>query len=39
LNCDFVQGLLFGQPMTAADYFNLLQTEQQGEISHGRLFA
>jgi len=39
LNCDFVQGLLFGQPMTAADYFNLRRTEKLGEISHASLFA
>lgn len=39
LNCDFVQGLLFGGPMTAADYFNLLRTEQEGEASKSPLFA
>jgi diguanylate cyclase (GGDEF)-like protein/PAS domain S-box-containing protein len=39
LNCDFVQGLLFGQPMTATDYFNLLLTEQEGRIAKGSIFA
>jgi EAL domain-containing protein (putative c-di-GMP-specific phosphodiesterase class I) len=39
LNCDFVQGLLFGKPMTAVDYFNLLITEQEGKASRSPLFA
>ena len=39
LNCDYVQGLLFGEPMTAADYFELLRTEQGGVISYSPLFA
>lgn len=39
LNCDYVQGLLFGEPMTAADYFELLQTEQGGAVSYRPLFA
>ena len=39
LNCDFVQGLLFGKPMTAVDYFNLLRTEQEGKASRSQLFA
>ena len=39
LNCDFAQGLLFGPPMAAADYFNLLQAEQEGQSSRSSLFA
>jgi diguanylate cyclase (GGDEF)-like protein/PAS domain S-box-containing protein len=39
LNCDFVQGLLFGQPMAALDYFDLLRTEQKGRVSHNSLSA
>ncbi|MFW2403854.1 MAG: putative bifunctional diguanylate cyclase/phosphodiesterase [Gammaproteobacteria bacterium] len=39
LNCDLVQGLLFGQPMTAADYFNLLLTASRGNTSYRELFA
>ncbi len=39
LNCDFVQGLLFGEPMTAAEYFQLLLTESRGSTSYKALFA
>jgi len=39
LNCDFAQGLLFGQPMAAADYLNLLRMEQEGRASRSPLFA
>jgi EAL domain-containing protein (putative c-di-GMP-specific phosphodiesterase class I) len=39
LNCDFAQGLLFGQPMAAADYVDLLRAEQEGKASHSPLFA
>jgi EAL domain-containing protein (putative c-di-GMP-specific phosphodiesterase class I) len=39
LNCDFAQGLLFGQPMAAADYFDLLRAKQEGRASHSSLFA
>jgi diguanylate cyclase (GGDEF)-like protein/PAS domain S-box-containing protein len=39
LNCDFAQGLLFGQPMAAADYFNLLRMEQEGRASRSPLFG
>lgn len=39
LNCDLVQGLLFGEPMTAADYFQLLLTNNQGSTSYRELFA
>ena len=39
LNCDYVQGLLFGEPMTAANYFHLLRTEQAGAVAYSPLFA
>jgi len=39
LNCDLVQGLLFGEPMTAADYFKLLLTNNEGRTSYRELFA
>jgi EAL domain-containing protein (putative c-di-GMP-specific phosphodiesterase class I) len=39
LNCDLVQGMLFGQPMAAADYFNLLLTASRGDTSYRKLFA
>jgi len=39
LNCDLVQGLLFGEPMTAADYFKLLLTNIEGGASYRELFA
>ncbi len=39
LNCDLVQGMLFGQPMTAADYFKLLLTASRGDTSYRKLFA
>ena len=39
LNCDLVQGMLFGEPMKAADYFNLLLTESRGRASYRELFA
>lgn len=39
LNCDHVQGLLFGKPMQADDYFSLLKSEQQGQLSYGSFFG
>ena len=39
LNCDLVQGLLFGEPMTADEYFQLLLTESRGSTSYQALFA
>jgi len=39
LNCDHVQGLLFGKPMDADRYFTLLSRERDGRISHQSLFA
>ena len=39
LNCDVVQGLLFGAPMAAKQYFDLLITDSQGNAEYQKLFA
>jgi len=39
LNCDQVQGLLFGEPMDADSYFALLGTEQKGRLPYQNLFG
>jgi len=39
LNCDHVQGLLFGNPMDADHYLALLRTERNGRLSHQSLFG
>jgi diguanylate cyclase (GGDEF)-like protein/PAS domain S-box-containing protein len=39
LDCDYVQGLLFGKPMTADDYLELVLTQHSGESSYRALFA
>jgi len=39
LDCDHVQGLLFGKPMDADSYFTLLSRERDGRLSHQSLFA
>lgn len=39
LNCDVVQGLLFGEPMTAKNYFDLLVANSQGNASYQKWFA
>ena len=39
MGCDIVQGLLFGQPMTADEYFELLQTERDGTNTYRTLFG
>ncbi len=39
LNCDHVQGLLFGEPMDADSYFALLSTKQKGLLSYRNLFG
>ena len=39
LNCDHVQGLLFGAPMDADSYARLLNTERNGRLSYTRLFG
>ena len=39
MGCDIVQGLLFSQPMTADEYFELLQTERDGTNTYRTLFG
>ncbi|NNC63245.1 MAG: EAL domain-containing protein, partial [Gammaproteobacteria bacterium] len=37
--CDYVQGHLFGDPITADVVLELLSEEANGELHHRRLFA
>ncbi|MEJ2602127.1 MAG: EAL domain-containing protein [Gammaproteobacteria bacterium] len=39
LDCTYVQGLLFGDPMTADDYLELLIAQEEGTDTHRALFA
>jgi len=39
LDCTYVQGLLFGEPMSADDYLALLVAQQDGTDRHRALFA
>ena len=39
LNCNYVQGLLFGEPMSAQDYRDLLLAQDEGTNRHRALFA
>ena len=39
LNCTYVQGLLFGDPMSADNYLELLKQQAQGTDKHRILFA
>jgi diguanylate cyclase (GGDEF)-like protein/PAS domain S-box-containing protein len=39
LNCDYVQGLLFGSPMDGEDYLRLLNESRSGAATYGKLFA
>ncbi len=39
LDCTYVQGLLFGEPMSADDYLALLLAQQDGTDTHRALFA
>lgn len=39
LNCTFVQGLLFGDPMSSDNYLELLLAQMEGTDSHRALFA
>jgi len=39
LNCTFVQGLLFGDPMSSDSYLELLLAQLEGTDSHRALFA
>ena len=38
-NCHYGQGKLFGEPMTATDFLQLLLAQGRGEIGYGRMFA
>jgi diguanylate cyclase (GGDEF)-like protein/PAS domain S-box-containing protein len=37
--CDYVQGLLFGEPMSAGEFMRLLATQRQGAPAYKALFA
>ena len=39
LHCNYVQGLLFGEPMSAQDYHDLLLAQEDGTNQHRALFA
>ena len=39
LDCTFVQGMLFGQPMSADNYLELLLAQAEGTDTHRALFA
>ena len=39
LDCTYVQGLLFGDPMSADDYVELLLAQAEGTDRHRALFA
>ena len=39
LDCDYVQGMLFGQPMTADEYAALLLDQREGTGSYRTLFG
>jgi diguanylate cyclase (GGDEF)-like protein/PAS domain S-box-containing protein len=38
-NCHYGQGRLFGEPMTATDFLQLLLAQVRGEVGYGRMFA
>ncbi len=39
LHCNFVQGMLFGEPMNAGDYHDLLTAQQDGTDKYRALFG
>jgi EAL domain-containing protein (putative c-di-GMP-specific phosphodiesterase class I) len=39
LGCAYAQGLLFGDPMSADNYFELLSAQAEGTGAHSALFA
>ena len=39
LNCHFGQGRLFGEPMSAADFLQLLLTQSRGDSRYGAMFG
>ena len=39
MECDYVQGMLFGAPMSSEDFLELLNAQVEGTGSHRALFA
>jgi len=39
MDCNYVQGLLFGEPMTSDNYLELLLSQVDGTDEHRALFA
>ena len=39
LDCNYVQGLLFGDPMSSDNYLELLLAQAEGTDTHRALFA
>ncbi len=39
LHCNYVQGMLFGEPMSSADFRDLLIAQQDGTNRHRALFG
>ena len=39
LDCTFVQGLLFGDPMSSDNYLELILAQAEGTDTHRALFA
>jgi len=39
LECNYVQGMLFGNPMSSDNYFELLHAQMEGTDTHKALFA
>jgi EAL domain-containing protein (putative c-di-GMP-specific phosphodiesterase class I) len=39
LDCHYGQGKLFGEPMTATEFLDLLLAQARGDAGYGRMFA
>jgi len=39
MDCNYVQGLLFGEPMSSEKYLQLLLSQEEGTDEHRALFA
>jgi len=39
MDCTYVQGLLFGEPMNSENYLELLLSQAEGTDEHRALFA
>jgi EAL domain-containing protein (putative c-di-GMP-specific phosphodiesterase class I) len=39
MDCNYVQGLLFGEPMSSENYLELLLSQEEGTDEHRALFA